>query len=720
MSQISTHNMAADSRSRPSDRNSSNLLGPNQTLLQQYVREQFRQSRLAVESKKKNNTNTTQKKDGNKKNLTSDPDLQLELGSESGGESPKSSTAAHARLTPDSTANAKIIAIAITTASGNGNNASGSENGSANSRRRRVVAVAAASLATIPQEILSQIAKQLPTVLDVLALRKTSRRLYNSLSPYSSQYLYYHFLTLQNLPLEKIPRSRTSREYMWYRQMVENNPRRYGSYNGSVDYYSMVTDILSGRSNGCGICLEDFGPVGTGGEYRHSIFSGYRAYRGGIFYKKVCKRCAVRDFTELWQLEDTHPGLSFNVNDIITWDYGSPFDDLRLAAAHNPTVGVVIGRWRWRGDANRQMGCIRNSDLEAAIKNPQTPKFSLPLLTDIVTASTMVSSPPSSPPSLSSRSPSPSSPLPSTSPSPLSPNMSSGYYPPLLAYETSYCPSFPPYSNSSIPSPSPSSPPLAMDSIDTPSDSADPSASAAAVAADVAEAATIKTTYESRYDKQILFANQRKEGVSTTITILTKEYAANFQNLHWLKNPVRFQTYLYKTLLWELRPWLAPDFYTVAKVVENYKRLPKLVLAEGLERVLEVWMEGRELERGVREEAVRNSARQLLVDELLRSGPRCGTLLRPHQKILGRGSGKITGLVRYWVEEWLMKRGYKCMPQDGRKDHRNTPRVCPFCSREEGEEGRRGTRVGNTVGLVVHVWHRHPERMEDRWEWIPC
>ncbi|KAK6523382.1 hypothetical protein TWF281_001362 [Arthrobotrys megalospora] len=121
---------------------------------------------------------------------------------------------------------------------------------------------AESALTNLPQEILLHIAKQLPTVLDVFVLRQACRSLYNRLGP-SSGTLYYHFLNNCNGP----------------------HRRRFLHYQKNQDYFTFTKDILSGKIDGCGICLREV-----------KAHTAVDAYKGGIFYKRVCKSCGRANF----------------------------------------------------------------------------------------------------------------------------------------------------------------------------------------------------------------------------------------------------------------------------------------------------------------------------------------------------------------------------------------------------------------------------------------
>lgn len=118
------------------------------------------------------------------------------------------------------------------------------------------------ALTNLPQEILLHIAKQLPTVLDVFVLRQACRSLYNRLGP-SSGTLYYHFLNNCNGP----------------------HRRRFLRYQKHNDYFTLTKEILSGKVDGCGICLREV-----------KFHTAVNAYKGGIFYKRVCKSCGRANF----------------------------------------------------------------------------------------------------------------------------------------------------------------------------------------------------------------------------------------------------------------------------------------------------------------------------------------------------------------------------------------------------------------------------------------
>ncbi|KAF3935141.1 hypothetical protein ABW20_dc0103658 [Dactylellina cionopaga] len=175
-------------------------------------------------------------------------------------------------------------------------------------------------LINLPQEILIHIAKQLPVVLDVFVLRRTCQALYHRLGP-SNGNLWYHFLNNKN----------------------GQHRRRFSHYQQDADYFGLTKLILTGQIHGCQLCLR---------EVRHTAVD---AYRGGLFYKTLCRNCARENFKEIWRLEDEYPNLKIHPNDRITWLGGVPFDD--------PTG--VTGRW---ASTEYNMTSVRKVDLLLAIE----------------------------------------------------------------------------------------------------------------------------------------------------------------------------------------------------------------------------------------------------------------------------------------------------------------------------------------------------------------
>ncbi|KAK6513618.1 hypothetical protein TWF506_008055 [Arthrobotrys conoides] len=202
-----------------------------------------------------------------------------------------------------------------------------------------------------------------------------------------------------------------------------------------------------------------------------------------------------------------------------------------------------------------------------------------------------------------------------------------------------------------------------------------------------------KQAYHSRYDKQIHFALQKKSAADIVIKILSTHYSQSYTRLHWLKSPHAFEEYLYNALLWNLRPWLAPHY-------NKDKGLPKFTLGDKIEELLESYAESEDLCKELRLKGLEAGCIAVLEHEL--RVPKKGSDIRK--------LGKVPGLIRYWILEWLGERGWKGMPKDTGKDLRNSPRRCPFC-----EEGG---KVGCTVALTVHVWCKHEEMLEEEWRWI--
>ncbi|RVD88917.1 uncharacterized protein DFL_003080 [Arthrobotrys flagrans] len=202
-----------------------------------------------------------------------------------------------------------------------------------------------------------------------------------------------------------------------------------------------------------------------------------------------------------------------------------------------------------------------------------------------------------------------------------------------------------------------------------------------------------KEAYHARYNKQIHFALQKKEAADIVVSILTEEYERNYGRLHWLKPPHDFEEYIYNSLLWNLRPWLSPHH------TSEGKGLPKLKFADRVEELQELYTESEALLDELRIKGLRNACKAVLKQEL--KIPRKGKDVRK--------PGRVAPLIRYWISEWLGKRGWKGVPGDG-KDLRNCPRGCPFCE---------DVKVGCTMALTVHVWWRHGGKLDEEWRWIP-
>ncbi|KAF3100623.1 hypothetical protein TWF569_010418 [Orbilia oligospora] len=205
-----------------------------------------------------------------------------------------------------------------------------------------------------------------------------------------------------------------------------------------------------------------------------------------------------------------------------------------------------------------------------------------------------------------------------------------------------------------------------------------------------------KQAYHSRYDKQIHFAQQKKSAADIVIRILSTHYSTSYQRLHWLKPPHAFEEYLYNSLLWNLRPWLAPHY-------NKEKGLPKFTLGDRIEELLDMYTESEDLSEDLRLKGLKSGCVAVLSQEL--RVPKKGRDIRK--------PGKLAPLIRYWIIEWLEERNWKGVPKDTEKNLRNSPRICPFCEVEEG----RG-KVGCTVALTVHIWCRHEEMLEEQWRWI--
>ncbi|KAK6339932.1 hypothetical protein TWF718_009321 [Orbilia javanica] len=422
-----------------------------------------------------------------------------------------------------------------------------------------------ASLTAVPQEILLQVAKQL-RILDVFVLRQVCRDLHVRLSGVDNQPLYYYFLNNPSFSSAFTASSSSSGNR-------NRKRKRFPRFDKDTDYYAITKNILSGRTEGCGICLAE---VKNG---------GFVAYKGRVLFKRVCGSCARGYFTEIWRLEDTHPNLKIHPSQRITWssENGNPFDE----------PGSTQGRWL----SSLPRDCVLTTELQSAV----------------------LALPPSS----------------------------------------STCTSSSKRTN------------------------------------------VAKQAYHSRYDKQIHFALQRKEAADIVIKILTEEYQQHYKRLHWLKPPHAFEEYTYNSLLWNLRPWLAPHY-------GHEKGLPRFMLGDKVEEILELYTESEELLDELRITGVRNACKSVMESEL--GVPKAGKDLRK--------PGKMAPLVRHWIVEWLKIRGYKGVPKDTKKDLRNSPRVCPFC-KEEGEGKRGRVTLGSTMALTVHVWCRHEEMLEEDWRWLP-
>ncbi|KAK6523381.1 hypothetical protein TWF281_001361 [Arthrobotrys megalospora] len=123
-----------------------------------------------------------------------------------------------------------------------------------------------------------------------------------------------------------------------------------------------------------------------------------------------------------------------------------------------------------------------------------------------------------------------------------------------------------------------------------------------------------------------------------------------------------------------------------------------------MEELLEIYSESEELLPSLRLKSLESACKEVLKQELKK-------IPKPGQRV-GR-SGKVSPLIRYWLEDWLRRRGYKGIPKNGKKDMRNTARYCPFCLSAEAT-----LRFNCTMALTVHVWCNHPKKMEEKWEWI--
>ncbi|KAK6499123.1 hypothetical protein TWF481_011694 [Arthrobotrys musiformis] len=428
------------------------------------------------------------------------------------------------------------------------------------------------SLTTIPQEILLEITKQL-CILDVFVLRRSCKALYSRLSGEYNQALYYYFLNNPSISSQSKESNKKRRK------------RRFSHFDKDKNYFEITKDILSGRTEGCGICLSQV-PDG-----------GFMAYKGRVLYKRVCQPCAQSYFTELWRLEDEHPNLKIHPNQRITWDSAScdfgPFEDTRY------THGLWID--------TLPKDCVLNTDLQSAVSAQSN------------------------------------------------------------ALRTSS-----PYGNQNLG----------------------------------------KQAWHSRYDKQISFALQKKEAADVVVRILTEEYTNNYTKLHWLKSPQAFEEYVYNSLLWVLRPWLAPYYG------DKSKGLPRFSLGDRVDEILELYAGSEELAQVLRIKGIRNASKQVLEGELGRIPNSNNNNNHNNGKRNGRRCGKVSPLVRYWIMDWLKARKYKGVPENGKGDLRNTPRVCPFCE-EAGVHGEGAVKVGRcTATLAVHVWWRHPEMLEEEWRWI--
>ncbi|KAF3914715.1 hypothetical protein AA313_de0207360 [Arthrobotrys entomopaga] len=407
-------------------------------------------------------------------------------------------------------------------------------------------------LINLPQEILIHIVKLLPVVLDVFYLRQTCKSLYHRLGP-ANQPLWHHFIN------------------------HKKGRRRFAHYIQDIDYFSTAKKILRGEADGCQICLKD------------ARYNYFNAYRGGIFYKSVCRNCAVENFTELWRLEDQYPGLKIHPNNRITWVNGFPFDDPISVTGRYTVV-----------DYNRNS--VRNVDLQIAIKEQMKP-------------------------------------------------------------------------------------------VDDTRNLA-------------------KEAWESRYDKQITFAHKRKESADIIVGIMAEEYRTNYTQLHWLMPPERFPEYLYNSLLWNLRPWLAPHycgrpmpnirFGHYMGVASSGKAMPRFTLGDNIDELMDFYSDSEELLPDLRWKGLQDACRTILQRELAKI-PQVGQNIRK--------ANAASSLIRYWLDAWLRERGHKGVPRDGTKDFRNTARKCPFCEPT-------APSLNCTQALAVHVWCRHTDQLEEEWAWI--
>ncbi|KAF3911892.1 hypothetical protein ABW21_db0200841 [Orbilia brochopaga] len=165
-----------------------------------------------------------------------------------------------------------------------------------------------------------------------------------------------------------------------------------------------------------------------------------------------------------------------------------------------------------------------------------------------------------------------------------------------------------------------------------------------------------KDIWEARYDKQIRFAQKKKESASVVITLMTRLYRENFERLHWLQSPEGF----------------------------SHEELAPSLRQHGLER----------------------ACREALGKEFAK-------IPQPGQVV--RRQNCASPLIRYWLDAWLRERGYKSVPTSN-TNLKNTSRVCPFCA---PTAGGKTANYNCTIALAIHIWCRHAEHMEDEWPWMP-